>query len=140
VTRCPYEVRHPFFDVRLLTYVLAIPALPWCDNKELLRCTLTGLVPETIRLRPKTPLRGDPVRVRICREDCAWLDGFESCPELDRFVDRQRLPRLDGETDAERFLLNTHPYCLNNWFRLHRLEPDRRPAAAAGRATTGTGG
>jgi asparagine synthase (glutamine-hydrolysing) len=129
VTRCPFEVRHPYFDVRLLTYVLAIPALPWSDNKELHRCALAGLVPETIRLRPKTLLRGNPVGARISRDDCGWLDRFESCPELDRFVDRQRLPRLAGETDAGRFLLNTRPYSLNNWLRQvagsrHRLHRD----------------
>jgi asparagine synthase (glutamine-hydrolysing) len=138
LTRCSFEVRHPFFDVRLLTYVLAIPSLPWCDNKELLRLALTGLVPQTIRLRPKTPLRGDPVRARICREDCSWLDGFASCPELDRFVDRQRLPRLGRETDPEWLLLNTRPYSLNNWLRLHRRAPVRRATVPAGRATTVT--
>jgi asparagine synthase (glutamine-hydrolysing) len=118
ITRYPFEVRHPFFDVRLLCYLLAIPALPWCDNKGLLRSALIGLVPEAIRLRPKTPLRGDPIRARICREDCAWIDRFEPYPELERFVDRQQLPRVGGETDPGRFLLNTRPYCLNNWLGL----------------------
>jgi asparagine synthase (glutamine-hydrolysing) len=118
VTRSPLEARHPFFDVRLLTYLMAIPALPWCDQKELLRCALTGLVPEAIRLRPKTPLRGDPIRARLCLEDYGWLDRFESGPDLERFVDRQRLTRLAGETDSDRFLLNTRPYLLNNWLRL----------------------
>jgi asparagine synthase (glutamine-hydrolysing) len=138
VTRCAFEVRHPFFDVRLLTYVLAIPALPWCDHKELLRRALTGLLPETIRLRPKTPLRGDPIRARIRRDDCGRLDRFAACPELDRFVDRQRLPSLAGETDTVRFLVNARPYCLNNWLRLavrwqrgpsrgHRRQEEHRP-------------
>jgi asparagine synthase (glutamine-hydrolysing) len=123
VTRFPFEIRYPFFDVRLLTFVLAIPALPWCDHKELLRCALSGLLPDTIRLRPKTPLQGDPVRARICRDDYGWLDRFESSPGLERFVDRERLPRVAGETDSERFLLNTRPYCLNNWPRLAVSSP-----------------
>ncbi len=132
-TRYPFEMRHPFFDVRLLTYVLAIPALPWCDQKELLRCALTGLVPETIRLRPKTPLQGDPVLARICREDCGWLDQFQSCSELDRFVDRRQLPRLAGETNSERFMLNARPCCLNNWLRLAVRSPSRAKVAGATR-------
>jgi asparagine synthase (glutamine-hydrolysing) len=123
MTRCPVEVRHPFFDVRLLSYVLAIPALPWCDHKELLRCSLAGLVPETIRLRPKTPLRGDPIRAWLSREDCGLLDRFESVPGLERFVDRQRLPRSAGERDTDRFLMNTRPYCLNHWLRLADCSP-----------------
>ena len=125
VTRCTFEVRHPLFDIRLLTFVLAIPALPWCDNKELLRGALTGLVPETIRLRPKTPLRGDPIRALIRRDDCGWLDHFESCAELDRFVDRRRIPRMAGETDPENFIMNTRPYCLNNWLQLRACSRPR---------------
>jgi asparagine synthase (glutamine-hydrolysing) len=115
VTRSAFEVRHPFFDVRLLSYVLAIPALPWCDNKELLRCALTGLVPETIRRRPKTPLRENPVAARLRRDDYGWIDGFEPCPELVRFIDRSRIPRLAGETDPETFVAATRPYRLNTW-------------------------
>jgi asparagine synthase (glutamine-hydrolysing) len=125
-THFPFEVRYPFFDVRLLTFVLAIPAIPWCDQKELLRCALSGLVPDTIRLRPKTPLQGDPVRASLCREDYGWLDRFESNPGLERFVDRQRLGRVAGEIDSDRFLLNTRPYYLNNWLRLSARRSPRR--------------
>jgi asparagine synthase (glutamine-hydrolysing) len=124
-----FEVRHPFFDVRLLTYVLAIPPLPWCMNKELLRSALAGLVPETIRLRPKTFLFQTPIQALISRDDWGWLDGFESPPPLDRFVDRQLIPRLAGETDAERFMLNSWPYALNNWLR--RVAPSRQFARHA---------
>jgi asparagine synthase (glutamine-hydrolysing) len=122
-TRFPFEVRYPFFDVRLLSFVLAIPALPWCDQKELLRCALSGLVPDSIRLRPKTPLQGDPVRARLLRDDYGWLDRFESSPGLERFVDQQRIPLLADETDSEGFMLNTRPYCLNNWLRLSVSSP-----------------
>jgi asparagine synthase (glutamine-hydrolysing) len=131
VTLCPFEVRHPFFDVRLLTYALAIPAVPWCPNKELLRSALCGLVPEEVRLRPKTFLWEDPVAPRLRREDLGWIDGFDACPELDRFVDRRRIPRLAGETNAERFVLNARPYCLNYWLRLV-ARSQRRPEGLRG--------
>jgi hypothetical protein len=115
----------------LLSYVLAIPALPWCQSKELLRAALVDLVPEEVRLRPKTFLREDPVAPRLRREDLGWIDRFDACSELARFVDRQRLTRLAGETDAERFVVNTRPYSLNQWLRLlstshrrARSEPD----------------
>src|SRR5438045_3432734 len=42
VTRVPVEVRHPFFDVRLVNFLLALPALPWCSDKQLLRKTANG--------------------------------------------------------------------------------------------------
>jgi asparagine synthase (glutamine-hydrolysing) len=131
VTRCAFEVRHPFFDVRLATFLLAIPALPWCDEKDLLRCALAGLVPEPIRRRPKTPLQEDPIRARLGRDDCGWIDRFEPEAELGRFVDRRRIPWVAQETDAEIFTQNTRPFCLNNWLRL-AARSQRRPAGGHG--------
>jgi hypothetical protein len=31
------EIRHPFLDLRLLQYMLALPAMPWCRNKLIIR-------------------------------------------------------------------------------------------------------
>lgn len=56
----PTERRRPYFDVRLVAYLLAIPELPFSIDKYLLRLALRGMVPEQVRRRPKTPLRGDP--------------------------------------------------------------------------------
>ncbi len=55
-TGLPLEVRHPFFDVRLLIFALSVPPIPWMVNKALLRAAMRGLLPEPVRLRPKTPL------------------------------------------------------------------------------------
>ncbi|GAC1456887.1 MAG: hypothetical protein PVSMB1_06610 [Gemmatimonadaceae bacterium] len=55
-TGVPLEVRHPFVDIRLLRFLLRVPVLPWCRNKYLLRQALRGTLPETVRVRPKTPV------------------------------------------------------------------------------------
>ncbi|WP_373540727.1 asparagine synthetase B [Chamaesiphon sp.] len=57
----PVEVRLPFIDLRLVSYLLALPSTPWCTNKTLLRMATTHSLPAEIRLRPKTPLAGDPL-------------------------------------------------------------------------------
>ena len=58
VTLCPVVFRHPFFDVRLLTYLLGIPPIPWFLNKKILRDAMRGKTPEPVRRRPKgTPRR-----------------------------------------------------------------------------------
>ena len=36
-TKLDLELRHPFIDLRLVEYLLAIPAVPWCVNKHILR-------------------------------------------------------------------------------------------------------
>lgn len=53
------ERRHPFFDLRLLRFSLALPA-PWCRGKRLLRQAMVGILPERVLRRPKTPLAGAP--------------------------------------------------------------------------------
>jgi asparagine synthase (glutamine-hydrolysing) len=60
----PVEVRHPFLDLRLLNYLLALPPLPWCVDKALLRIAMKQSLPEEVRRRPKAPLAGDPLTVK----------------------------------------------------------------------------
>jgi asparagine synthase (glutamine-hydrolysing) len=59
--RVPLETRHPFFDLRLMRYLFAIPPVPWAMNKAMLRIAMLGGLPDAIRRRPKTPLAGEPV-------------------------------------------------------------------------------
>ena len=61
------EVRHPYIDIRLLRFLLRVPALPWCRQKHLVRCALHGVLPEAVRVRPKTPLHRDPDAERVRR-------------------------------------------------------------------------
>lgn len=59
------EVRYPFFDLRLINYVLAIPPIPWCFNKHIQRASFNKILPDIIVNRPKTPLQGDRLWCRI---------------------------------------------------------------------------
>jgi asparagine synthase (glutamine-hydrolysing) len=67
-TGVPLEVRHPYVDVRLLRFMLRVPVVPWCRQKQLLRRALRDVVPETVRRRPKTPLAGHPDYERVRRD------------------------------------------------------------------------
>jgi asparagine synthase (glutamine-hydrolysing) len=141
VTRVPVEHRYPFFDLRVLTWLLAIPPVPWCDHKEVLRSATAGLLPVPVRRRPKAwcsaqgllavplplppPVRrrlraathDDPIREILCREESAWVDRFEPAPELAEYVVRERVPRVFGETDSTAIWSNLRPLSLNYWFR-----------------------
>jgi asparagine synthase (glutamine-hydrolysing) len=57
-THAAYEVRWPFLDERLLRFTLAIPPIPWCQRKELVRVAFRGELPEAVLRRPKTGLVG----------------------------------------------------------------------------------
>lgn len=117
VSSFPFEVRYPFFDIRLVNYLLAIPPLPWFVDKEILRVAMRGRLPESIRLRPKTPVAGSPL-LKLCQAGAGkWVDQFDPDPRLSEYVERAAIPRVTGDNDPSRVWQNMRPLCLNYWFR-----------------------
>ena len=116
-TGIPLEVRHPFFDLRLVHFLLALPALPWCSDKELLREAARGILPDAVRLRRKSPLLADPLIALLQRPESAWVDSFEAIPELDRYVERRLIPKVFGEKNAWSAWIHLRPLSLNFWLR-----------------------
>jgi asparagine synthase (glutamine-hydrolysing) len=55
------ESRHPLVDLRLVRFFLALPVIPWCVEKGILRAWLRSRLPRQIWTRPKTALGGDPL-------------------------------------------------------------------------------
>ena len=114
-TGFPLEVRHPLFDLRLMSYMLSLPPVPWCVEKQLVRMATRGVLPEAVRLRPKTPLAGDNDVELLRRPESEWIDNFEPTPRLAKYVNRALIPRLVGESDANKVGINTRPLSLNFW-------------------------
>ena len=83
----PVEVRLPFLDIRLINYLLAIPPLPWCVGKQLMRLAMEGILPEEVRLRRKTPVQGDPIGQRLARNEFPWQQ-LETVPEINHYVNK----------------------------------------------------
>jgi asparagine synthase (glutamine-hydrolysing) len=123
VTRIPLEIRYPFLDVRLVSYLLAIPPIPWCIDKQILRVAMRGTLPDLIRLRPKSPLGGDPLNagLRACREL-----PFSACaPELASYVNLDAEPISTGEYNGNDPWLDVRPLCLSYWLEYARVHnPD----------------
>lgn len=128
VTRLQLEVRHPFIDVRLVEYLLAIPAKPWCVNKHILRCAMKDRLPTAVLDRPKTPLAGDPALQLSRRGSVRWLDNFEVTPQLTRFVNL-KVRRSPAEQETPNALwASLRLFALNHWLA-HSLPLDRRMVA-----------
>jgi asparagine synthase (glutamine-hydrolysing) len=110
----PVEFRHPLIDLRLVAYTLALPPLPWCVDKLLLREAGKGLLPETIIRRGKAPLAGDPVKEMLRQAESGGLDYSTPTAALSRYVNKAALPPIDPEngTDNAENLLS-----LNIWFQ-----------------------
>jgi len=54
----PHGFALPFLDPRVMAYVFALPPIPWCQRKYLLRRAFRGLLPADVLARPKTTLPG----------------------------------------------------------------------------------
>jgi asparagine synthase (glutamine-hydrolysing) len=123
-TLFPIAVRHPFFDVRLLTYLLAVPPMPWFLNKTILRAAMHGTMPEPVRQRPKAPIATQPVCALLRQPGARWINDFEATPELLEYVDVHRIPKVAGlPQQVDRYQsewhLVTRPLCLNYWLAHH---------------------
>ena len=111
------EVGYPFFDLRALKLLLALPALPWASDKEILRCAARGILPEAVRLRKKSPLLKDPIQVLLHRPGSTWIDRFQPVPELGEYVVRGRIPTLFETKDPFEAVTHLRPLGLNFWLQ-----------------------
>jgi len=79
------QSRSPLLDVRLQRFLLRVPPVPMCINKELLRRAFDGRLPDEIRLRPKTPLAGDPVAQQT--KNGSWSPTLDKPARILQFID-----------------------------------------------------
>ncbi len=75
------ESRAPLLDLRILRFLLRLPPVPWCLNKELSRQAMKGGLPDKVVRRPKTPLLEDPLE--LCWQREGWRsDGATKTPKM----------------------------------------------------------
>ncbi len=115
VTSLPLEVRHPLIDVRVVEYLLSVPVIPWMLDKTILRKAMVGVLPDTVRLRPKSPLSNDPGLQLTGSQKFRQIDSFKPIPEILAYIDRNAVPPVSAEEDSNRLWLNVRPFSLNQW-------------------------
>jgi asparagine synthase (glutamine-hydrolysing) len=107
------EVRHPFLDLRVMRFLLAVPTLPWCRSKYLLRRAMRGVLPEPVLRRPKVPLIRDVWEERVM--ECG-LPSLDPTCTLDRYVDTGRLLQAPVRAPST-FWIDFRTRSLNYWLR-----------------------
>jgi asparagine synthase (glutamine-hydrolysing) len=108
-----FEVRYPFADIRMLRYLLAVPALPWCRSKYLLRRAMRSELPAALLRRAKTGTPVDAVSHYLRKFVAA---PFAPCAHIESYVDLTNAEdRLNGEVGslADNLLLRS----LNHWLQ-----------------------
>jgi len=117
VARQPLEVRYPFLDLRIVNYLLALPSFPWFFHKMILREAMAGRLPESVRMRAKTPLQGDPVALRFRRRGAESINQMPWSHDSDRYIERSAIVLPHDKMNAEPISNNLRPYCLNIWLQ-----------------------
>jgi asparagine synthase (glutamine-hydrolysing) len=112
-TRSPLEVRYPFLDLRMMRFLLAVPAIPWCRSKYLLRKAMRGVLPEPVLRRPKTPVLRDRWIERVTQ---CGLPPLDPSGTLGRYIDTQRL-RPGAVRSPASFWIDFRARSLNYWLR-----------------------
>jgi asparagine synthase (glutamine-hydrolysing) len=109
--KVPLEFRHPYLDVRVLRFMLSVPAVPWCRNKLVMRKAAEPLLPAECLSRPKTFVRGQP-----------WQQAFAGRPEpqflsreaMSEYVDLDRV-KLREQDDQWSFALAENVFAVDYW-------------------------
>jgi asparagine synthase (glutamine-hydrolysing) len=112
------ELRHPYLDLRMVRFLLGVPAIPWCCNKYLSRRALRGELPKGVLCRPKAPLAKDPTYEQARRS------GMPQCPIIEallEYLDPQRIPASVGE-NIEDFRASMRSIGLGHWLRTCHTE------------------
>jgi asparagine synthase (glutamine-hydrolysing) len=137
VTGLALEARHPLLDLRLVNYVLAIPPVPWCSDKHMLREAMANVLPDAILRRPKTGLAGDPVLAHARAMGARGL-GISGPPAgLDRYVGADPHARLSDATDPNALWLDLRPLCLGRWLDDQRSRTLAYEGRARGKMLSG---
>ena len=126
VTGETVESRHPFFDLRVVSYLTALPAVPWCVDKMILRRAMKTRLPEKVLRRPKTPLRGFAAYEQLVREPLTGYEGLLETTGIDAYIDTRRLTKLMAHPEKlypEEYPWITRPLGLALW--LGQPQPER---------------
>lgn len=111
------DSRAPLLDLRILRFLLRVPPLPLCLDKELLRRATLGYLPEEIRLRAKVPLAGDPFA--LLSKSGRWTPLSLASPSqaILTFVDWQKLGAAWSDYNAPSVWRDLAPLTLLYWLK-----------------------
>jgi asparagine synthase (glutamine-hydrolysing) len=124
-TQANLETRVPFLDLRVLRFLLRVPPIPWCVDKELCRRAMKGLLPPIVLTRPKTPLPMDTIN-----PVAGWKRGprqleppSEAVQNIKRFVNWEKWCETFCSTKGSLSWLTLRPLSLWKWLKAIEIEP-----------------
>ena len=111
-----FELRYPFMDLRVLRFLLAVPPLPWCRSKYLLRRAGRGLLPGSVLERRKAGLPGGLLANRVASYG---LEPFAPTPEISWYVNPKLIPDVASD-NVWIFHGHARVRSLNHWLQFSK--------------------
>ncbi|MGH7668925.1 MAG: asparagine synthase-related protein, partial [Gemmatimonadaceae bacterium] len=128
-TGIPLTTRHPFFDERVVEFLLSLPPTQWANDKGILVAAMRGRLPDRVRLRGKTPLAGDGYDIAFAAAGRLRPTREDFCEEALEYIDPDALFTVTAEMDASDAWDWTRAYSLSLWLSrrgagrgLHRVD------------------
>ena len=122
------DFRHPFFDRRVVEFLLSLPTLPWCTDKWLALRAGQERLPRAIIDRPKATIPGVDSHAEWLRAIGPRLDWLLATPDLSCFVDTKKLTMVLGHASQLRgpeVAMVCRPLQLALWLRHNGRGYDR---------------
>jgi len=100
-----------------LRFLLRVPPLPLCLDKELLRRATLGRLPDEIRLRAKVPLAGNPFSLHSKSGRWSSVPPAAPDPLILTFVDWQKLGVSLKDYNGQSIWRDLSPLSLLYWLK-----------------------
>lgn len=114
-TGIPLATRHPFFDERVVEFLLSLPPVQWVNDKGILVAAMRGLLPDEVRLRGKTPLAGDGYEVAFAAGGGVRPRRDAFCEEALEYIDPDALFEVTADMDTTDAWDWSRAYSLSLW-------------------------
>jgi asparagine synthase (glutamine-hydrolysing) len=125
VTGIAVKHYYPFFDLRLVDFLVSIPPVPWLVNKNILREAMKGKLPEAIRTRRKIVFEAPNEYIQAMRDmPRLWIgDLLKDTPGFAEYVDTAELLRLlqTEDIDTGKFMGLEKTLAVAYWLRSYQV-------------------
>jgi asparagine synthase (glutamine-hydrolysing) len=115
------EVRAPLLDRRMVRYLLRLPVMPWCMNKQLVRQAMIGELPKETLKRPKAPLARDPLELWMRERNWSPLP-LADMRRIQGMVDIETVKNSLRSSNWETIYENLRPISLGLWVKSVEME------------------
>jgi asparagine synthase (glutamine-hydrolysing) len=109
--------RHPYLDLRVLTFLLSVPPIPWARRKRLIRKSMGSSLPRNILSRDKAPLRRNPETLMLQKYGFPPLSRHGP---ISRYIEYCEVPKTPPAEPTAHPLINV--YVLDSWLKSRRPE------------------